>query len=372
MFDAIAPRYDLVNRVMTLRLDVRWRRRAVRTRPAGRQPSSTWPAAPATCVSTSPGRAAAAVRRPQPRHVRADHSGAPAAGRHPPAPAPRPRRSADGVTCGFACATSWTWLRSSTSSGGSFVQVATSPCSTSAIPQNRLVRRGHGIYFGKSCRRIGAVLSDPAAYRYLPRSVAYLPPPEAMLTMLPAGRVRRRDPPRALPAGSPSCSWGLGPGRRPDGEPDACGHPLRRRHDRGTRSQRHRPVRTGSCSSATASGSPAAASRCASGDRDHRRGVGLHRSRRYVPAAHVTPVAIGWVPFDPTAVARSSSRPSRCARLADGRRGHDDRRRRSSTSPAPQAPSPVTRRTPSLRSPLSTNTSPRSPPLARRPRATAG
>ena len=30
MFDAIAPRYDVVNRVMTFRLDVRWRRRAIR------------------------------------------------------------------------------------------------------------------------------------------------------------------------------------------------------------------------------------------------------------------------------------------------------------------------------------------------------
>src|SRR5947208_1661165 len=30
MFDTIAPRYDLVNRVMTFRLDTRWRRRAVR------------------------------------------------------------------------------------------------------------------------------------------------------------------------------------------------------------------------------------------------------------------------------------------------------------------------------------------------------
>ena len=29
MFDAIAPRYDLVNRLMTFRLDVRWRRRTV-------------------------------------------------------------------------------------------------------------------------------------------------------------------------------------------------------------------------------------------------------------------------------------------------------------------------------------------------------
>ena len=31
MFDAIAPRYDLVNRLMTFRLDVRWRRIAVRS-----------------------------------------------------------------------------------------------------------------------------------------------------------------------------------------------------------------------------------------------------------------------------------------------------------------------------------------------------
>jgi len=31
MFDAIAPRYDLVNRLMTFRLDVRWRRLAVRS-----------------------------------------------------------------------------------------------------------------------------------------------------------------------------------------------------------------------------------------------------------------------------------------------------------------------------------------------------
>ena len=30
MFDAIAPRYDLVNRIMTFRLDVRWRRLAVK------------------------------------------------------------------------------------------------------------------------------------------------------------------------------------------------------------------------------------------------------------------------------------------------------------------------------------------------------
>ena len=31
MFDSIAPRYDMVNRIMTFRLDVRWRRKAVRS-----------------------------------------------------------------------------------------------------------------------------------------------------------------------------------------------------------------------------------------------------------------------------------------------------------------------------------------------------
>jgi len=30
MFDSIAPRYDLVNRIMTFRMDVGWRRRTIR------------------------------------------------------------------------------------------------------------------------------------------------------------------------------------------------------------------------------------------------------------------------------------------------------------------------------------------------------
>ncbi len=46
-----------------------------------------------------------------------------------------------------------------------------------ATPPNPVLRWGHGIYFGKVVPLIGGLLSDPAAYRYLPRSVAYLPPP---------------------------------------------------------------------------------------------------------------------------------------------------------------------------------------------------
>jgi demethylmenaquinone methyltransferase/2-methoxy-6-polyprenyl-1,4-benzoquinol methylase len=55
-----------------------------------------------------------------------------------------------------------------------------------AEPENRILHWGHGIYFGKVVPRIGGLLSDPAAYRYLPKSVAYLPAPAAMLDLLRA------------------------------------------------------------------------------------------------------------------------------------------------------------------------------------------
>ena len=55
-----------------------------------------------------------------------------------------------------------------------------------AEPPNPLLRYGHSVYFGKVVPRIGGLLSDPAAYRYLPKSVAYLPEPAVMLDDLGA------------------------------------------------------------------------------------------------------------------------------------------------------------------------------------------
>jgi demethylmenaquinone methyltransferase/2-methoxy-6-polyprenyl-1,4-benzoquinol methylase len=49
-----------------------------------------------------------------------------------------------------------------------------------------VLRLGHGLYFGKVVPRIGGLLSDAAAYRYLPRSVAYLPEPPALVASLAA------------------------------------------------------------------------------------------------------------------------------------------------------------------------------------------
>ena len=39
------------------------------------------------------------------------------------------------------------------------------------------MRAGHGVYFRHVVPRIGGLLSDRDAYAYLPRSMAYLPPP---------------------------------------------------------------------------------------------------------------------------------------------------------------------------------------------------
>jgi demethylmenaquinone methyltransferase/2-methoxy-6-polyprenyl-1,4-benzoquinol methylase len=92
--------------------------------------------------------------------------------------------SVDGVTCGFA-------LRNLVDLETFFAEIArvTRPDGRIAlldvgVPHNRLVRWGNGIYFGKVVPRIGALLSDGAAYRYLPKSVAYLPGKEVMLAEL--------------------------------------------------------------------------------------------------------------------------------------------------------------------------------------------
>ena len=52
------------------------------------------------------------------------------------------------------------------------------------VPHSKFIRWGNNIYFGKVVPKIGGLLSDGAAYRYLPKSVAYLPPPAQILADL--------------------------------------------------------------------------------------------------------------------------------------------------------------------------------------------
>jgi demethylmenaquinone methyltransferase/2-methoxy-6-polyprenyl-1,4-benzoquinol methylase len=185
MFDAIAPRYDLVNRVMTFRLDVRWRRLAVRSLrlPAGSRVLDLASGTGDLCIDvTDAGYRPLSVDLSL-GMLRADRSGAPRV-QADILTLPMPAGSVDGVTCGFA-------LRNLVDLGAFFDELGrvVRPGGRIAlldvgIPRNGLLRWGHGIYFGKVVPRIGGWLSDPAAYRYLPRSVAYLPPPAEMIAML--------------------------------------------------------------------------------------------------------------------------------------------------------------------------------------------
>jgi demethylmenaquinone methyltransferase/2-methoxy-6-polyprenyl-1,4-benzoquinol methylase len=175
----------MVNRIMTFRMDVGWRRRTLRelALPHGSTVLDIACGTGDLCrgladlglrpigVDMSFGMLAAA--RTGAPLVQADALRMPVAD-----------RAVDGVTCGFA-------LRNFRELPPFFAELARAvrPAGRIALlevaePANPVLRWGHGIYFGKVVPVIGGLLSDPAAYRYLPKSTAYLPEPDVMLQML--------------------------------------------------------------------------------------------------------------------------------------------------------------------------------------------
>lgn len=185
MFDAIAGRYDLVNRVMTLGMDVGWRRRTVRElRLPGR--------ALVFDLACGTGDLCRELERAGYRAVGFDFSLGMLAEARTGAPLvqadilalPARDASADGATCGFA-------LRNVTSLAVLFEEIARAvrPGGRIALleasqPEGGVMQLGHSVYFNRVVPAIGGLLSNREAYRYLPRSTAYLPPPEEMLAML--------------------------------------------------------------------------------------------------------------------------------------------------------------------------------------------
>lgn len=187
MFDAIAPRYDMVNRIMTFRLDVRWRKTTVRTLalPSG---------ALVLDLASGTGDFCRELQRQGLRALSFDFSYGMLAADTSEAPRtqadalrlPLRDASVQGVTCGFA-------LRNFVDLRSFFAEVARviAPGGRVAlldvsVPTNPLIRFGNSIYFGRIVPKIGGLLSDGPAYRYLPRSVSYLPPPRELSEMLAA------------------------------------------------------------------------------------------------------------------------------------------------------------------------------------------
>jgi demethylmenaquinone methyltransferase/2-methoxy-6-polyprenyl-1,4-benzoquinol methylase len=187
MFDAIAPRYDLVNRIMTFRMDVGWRRRTVRALALG-------PKSKVLDLACGTGDLCDELARAGHAPVGVDLSFGMLASAHTPAPLLQGDAlrlsfrdgSVDGVTCGFALR-NFVALEPFLASVAKVVRpegrIALLEVAT---PANRFLRWGHSVYFGHVVPRIGALLSDGAAYRYLPKSVAYLPETDALLAMVRA------------------------------------------------------------------------------------------------------------------------------------------------------------------------------------------
>ncbi|MGI8683259.1 MAG: ubiquinone/menaquinone biosynthesis methyltransferase [Mycobacteriales bacterium] len=187
MFDRIAPRYDALNRILTFGLDMRWRRRAIRALqlPAASRVLDVACGTGDFCrelagaglvplgLDVSWGMLVAGRARVP--LVQADALRLPIAS-----------GAVDGSTCGFA-------LRNVVDLPGLFGELGRvlRPGGRVSIlevaePTSSVIRAGHRLYFRQVVPRIGGLLSDRPAYRYLPKSTAYLPPLDELLAMLSA------------------------------------------------------------------------------------------------------------------------------------------------------------------------------------------
>ncbi len=188
MFDRIAPRYDLLNRCLSFRLDQHWRRVTIRTAAVSAGDTVVDLACGTGDLSELAARTGARVVGVDFAYnmlVGARRRNIPATFVHSDAlVTPLPAAWASVVLSGFA-------LRNFVSiaavaneaarllkPGGrlAFLEVDT--------PANPLLRWGHQLYFTRLVPFLGALLSDKHAYAYLPESVSYLPEDAELLRII--------------------------------------------------------------------------------------------------------------------------------------------------------------------------------------------
>ena len=220
MFDTIAPRYDLVNRIMTFRLDVRWRRKSIEalSLPRGSTVLDLASGTGDMCVDLDEGGTPADLDRSQPRHAQGrPQRCAAGAGRHPAPADPRRRRRRHHVR----------------------VRVAQPRRAPAVLPgagqgrppgrTDRAARRRHSPQPAGPIRPRHLLRQDRAEGRRLAVRPGRVPLPPEERRVPPARRIRwsRRcaGPASAMPAtagsrsGSPNCSRAPGTEttyRRPD------------------------------------------------------------------------------------------------------------------------------------------------------------
>lgn len=181
MFDRIAPRYDLLNRIIAFGLDQAWRRRTIRS--LGLAPGSF-----VVDLACGTGDLTRLAERDHHRVIGVDFALNMLRSAHDitsplveadAARLPLADASVDGVVSGFA-------LRNFTDLVAVLNEIARvlRPVGRVALlevdePDDPILRFGHRFWFRYFVPTVGAALSDAEAYRYLPRSFAYLPaPPE--------------------------------------------------------------------------------------------------------------------------------------------------------------------------------------------------
>lgn len=188
MFDTIAPRYDVLNRLFTAGLDQRWRRETLDLVSVGAGDTVLDVAcgtgdllelaeargAAGVGLDFAGGMLAAGRRRlPSCRFVQGDAAALPV-----------PDAAVTVVTCGFAFRNFVDLPRVM----AEFARVLAKDGRLAVIdvdrPGSRLVRAAHSAYFDRVVPWIGGLLSDRDAYAYLPRSTAYLPEADVLRRQL--------------------------------------------------------------------------------------------------------------------------------------------------------------------------------------------
>lgn len=185
MFDTIAPKYDRLNRLLTFRLDVSWRRQTVTS-------LNLAPGAMVADLACGTGDLCRTLHQAGHRTIGIDLSRGMLAASHTKVPLIQgnaistalPNQAVDGVTCGFA-------LRNLETLPAFFAEAARILRSGGRMallevdrPTNPVLKFGHGLYFNRVVPLVGGIFSDRHAYEYLPRSVAYLPDCAELFTLI--------------------------------------------------------------------------------------------------------------------------------------------------------------------------------------------